>query len=546
MSTLLAPYADGIPIVAGDSDRAQRFAAPATNQRVYNLTSHAVERYDGAAWVTDPITLGSPVTFPVSAAAGAAGRGPRLISTAEPLFNGELDPGISIGYNMLMTGGLVVGTEPGAAWCVEGDYNDASGQNKMEAYIQFIATDGAYQRPYFASYNRVTKVGTPFISGDQIFFSRKISGIGVPGDNIASFQNDGVNGNNLTLYPCTYGNGTWFTAQGKAATRAGFLFGLVGGTMAEITTDVATRVDHRVNGRETLHVYALMSGAPGDAIAVGVEENAAVGTFQNNGPNTCKCVVGRAGASQTGDIFQAQNSGSTPLAGIKVAGGLYGTDLTLNQGPADNAILQLKSSDVAHGVTGVAETDTYGLARKAVAAEGGLALQGIGESQYGLFLEGLVTTGDTTKSTAALAGVYVNATKKSGSGAGALGANENIAVFASNSVVRQILDADGDSHQDVGTAWTNFDEHDDVALLTELSVQVSRPDDPIRSEFRGFLEANRARLEALKLVTFNEDGHHFINWSRTTMLLVGAVRQLATRMLGLEQVVQQARLKGAF
>jgi len=220
--------------------------------------------------------------------------------------------------------------------------------------------------------------------------------------------------------------------------------------------------------------------------------------------------------------------------------------LVLNQGADDDFIAELKSSDVAHGVTGVAETDTYGLVRKAVAADGGLAVQGIGEGQYGLFLEGTVTTGDTTKSTAALAGVYLNATKKSGSGVGALGANENIAVFASNSVVRQIMDADGDSHQDVGTAWTNFDDHDDVALLTELSVQVSRPDDPIRTHFRSFLEAHRGRLEALKLVTFNDDGHHFVNWSRITMLLVGAVRQLGTRVLGLENVVAQARLKGAF
>ena len=53
MSTLLATFADGIPVVTGDADRTQKFAVPATNQRVFNLTSRAIERRDGAAWVTD-------------------------------------------------------------------------------------------------------------------------------------------------------------------------------------------------------------------------------------------------------------------------------------------------------------------------------------------------------------------------------------------------------------------------------------------------------------------------------------------------------------
>lgn len=51
MSTLLAPYADGVPIVADDNDRTQKFAVPATDQRVFNLTSLAIERWNGSAWV---------------------------------------------------------------------------------------------------------------------------------------------------------------------------------------------------------------------------------------------------------------------------------------------------------------------------------------------------------------------------------------------------------------------------------------------------------------------------------------------------------------
>jgi hypothetical protein len=224
--------------------------------------------------------------------------------------------------------------------------------------------------------------------------------------------------------------------------------------------------------------------------------------------------------------------------------------LVVNQGTEDDAILQCKSSDVAHGVTGVAETDTYFQVKKRNAANGGALIQGLNADPSAnidaLMLQGVQNAVSTTKSNAAAAAVTIDGVKKSGAGGASLGANANIAAFSDNGTVRQILDSDGDTHQDVGTAWTNFDDHDDVALLTELSVQVSRPDDPIRTHFRAFLEGNRARLEALRLVTFNEDGHHFVNWSRITMLLVGAVRQLGTRLLGLEQVVQQARLKGAF
>lgn len=214
--------------------------------------------------------------------------------------------------------------------------------------------------------------------------------------------------------------------------------------------------------------------------------------------------------------------------------------LVLNQGTDDDAILELKSSDVAHGMTTVTETDTYCKFGKIAGASGGVHLMALADGgARGLMLSGVGVGEDTTKAVGALGAVYLNASKQSGTGAVALGANGNIMVVATDGTVRFIMDADGDSHQDLGTAWTNFDDHNDVELLTQLSVQVSRPDDPIRSALRTFVEMNRTRLEALRLVTFNEDGHHFINWSRTSMLLIGAVRQLHGR---LEAMGQQLHL----
>jgi hypothetical protein len=199
--------------------------------------------------------------------------------------------------------------------------------------------------------------------------------------------------------------------------------------------------------------------------------------------------------------------------------------LTINQGASDDEILSLKSSDVAHGITSQTETDTYASFHKSSATDGGLVVRTWGGLQ-GLLMMQTVTSETTTKATTANAACQVIASLKSGTGAVAMSADTNLFAVTNASNTRFILDADGDSHQDVGTAWTNFDAFDDVALLDALSVAVSKPGDPIKQQFGEFLQYNRKALEKAKLVTFNEDGHHFVNMSKLTMALTGAVRQV--------------------
>jgi hypothetical protein len=201
--------------------------------------------------------------------------------------------------------------------------------------------------------------------------------------------------------------------------------------------------------------------------------------------------------------------------------------LCLDQGSEDDEILALKSSDVAHGMTDLADTDVYGTLQKNLAASGGLRVTGLSESTTSLLLKGIGTTEATGKTTAAAGTVTIVGVTKSGTGVADMGANANIMAVMNNGTTRFILDADGDSHQDVGTAWTNFDAFDDAALLTDLSLAVSQAGDPIREGFGEFLKYNREALERLKLVTFNDDGHHFVNMSKLAMLLTGAVRQQA-------------------
>ena len=211
--------------------------------------------------------------------------------------------------------------------------------------------------------------------------------------------------------------------------------------------------------------------------------------------------------------------------------------LTINQGGNDNEALALKSSDIAHGMTDEAETDTYGTLKKNVATTGGLEIAGFSEATTGVEIEGIHTTDNSTKTTTGEGAVNIKGKLKTGTTVTTLAGNANILTVQNNSTTRFILDADGDSHQDVGTAWTNFDLEDDLGLLNTLAAHVSRPDDPLRAGFGAWLERERAPLERLRVVTFNEDGHHFVNMSKLAMLHTGALRQVGQRLEALEQQV---------
>jgi hypothetical protein len=214
--------------------------------------------------------------------------------------------------------------------------------------------------------------------------------------------------------------------------------------------------------------------------------------------------------------------------------------LTINQGASDDEIIALKSSDVAHGMTSLTETDTFAMMKKTSGTIGGLNIQTFSTDTLAFNVFAHSTTDDTTKTVTSSGVVVIDARKKSGTSYGSLGANANAVVIKNATATTHIFDGEGDSHQDVGTAWTNFDDHDDASLLTALSVHVSRKDDPIRGAFQKFLRGHRKQLSDLRLVSFNRNGHHIVNMSRLTMLLVGAVRQQSDRLTRLEQRLLQA------
>lgn len=210
--------------------------------------------------------------------------------------------------------------------------------------------------------------------------------------------------------------------------------------------------------------------------------------------------------------------------------------LSLNQGTADNNIISLKSSDVAHGMTTDMETDTFGNIGKSGATAGGIQIDGWSSSTNGMRLTGAITTETTTKATGSAAAILIQSRLKSGTTYGDLStANANILAIRNNGTTRFIFDIEGDLHSD--SSNTTFDSYDDAQLVRALEVERGG-DSIIRTEFDNWLKYNRADLENAKLATFNEDGHVFVNWMSLSRLHSGAIWQLATRLEKQESIIR--------
>ncbi len=193
--------------------------------------------------------------------------------------------------------------------------------------------------------------------------------------------------------------------------------------------------------------------------------------------------------------------------------------LTINQAANDDEILAFKSSDANHGMTDLAETDTFGFfVKPGSGADGGLGIRGLSDVTQAVSIFGLGVTDDTTKTTAGRGYVELLAGKKSGTGAGNVGSDANMVVIRNYGTTRFIFDAEGSGHSDI--EWTTFDEHDDLALL-----------DSLEASFGQFAEGHRGELERLGIARYDErGGHAMVNWTRLSMLLVGATRQIGQRL----------------
>ena len=224
--------------------------------------------------------------------------------------------------------------------------------------------------------------------------------------------------------------------------------------------------------------------------------------------------------------------------------------LTINQTSNDNEIISLKSSsDVSQAVTDVSEADTFGFMKKSYADYGGLNITGlVGGAAQGqaLLLEGITShaTPQSDKGTGNNAIIVMAGFKASGSAKGALAANENIiSITGASGHTKFIFDADGDSHQDVGTAWTNFDDHDDVALTRSLGIALD-PASIVQTKWDDWGKDHFREMEDFGLINKIGDEEKakgergLVNMTLLAKLHNGAIGQLGAALNDMKEVYQ--------
>ncbi len=78
------------------------------------------------------------------------------VTATQVTFNGTQDPIMGWGYNVTLTGALVVAGKGGGGWNLEGNYNDGTANRKVETYFQCTpASGGAGIRPLGVTYDTV-------------------------------------------------------------------------------------------------------------------------------------------------------------------------------------------------------------------------------------------------------------------------------------------------------------------------------------------------------------------------------------------------------
>jgi hypothetical protein len=208
--------------------------------------------------------------------------------------------------------------------------------------------------------------------------------------------------------------------------------------------------------------------------------------------------------------------------------------LTLNQSTNTDELLCLKNTDVTHGMTDYAETDTFGTYNVLLpgAGGGGIILNGYTDDSVAAAIVGRYADSNTTKTGAGRAPIEMISQKKSGTGIGNVGADDNVfnvqCYRGGANTTLFIVDEDGDLFADGGTATTNmvtkFDEYDDAHLVRAFDHARSGPG-LVRSRWDDFVQYNESKLVELGILGASLADGGLINVTRLQQLHNGAIWQ---------------------
>ena len=212
--------------------------------------------------------------------------------------------------------------------------------------------------------------------------------------------------------------------------------------------------------------------------------------------------------------------------------------LTIQIGANDDTALALKSSDVGHAMTALAEADTFGALLKAADTSGGLHVVGYkdanGAGSEALTLRGrLGEAADTTTTTSGIGVInLVGQVTDAGTSVTVVADAGNIVSMRNSGTTRWIILGNGDVHQTTD-AHTALDEWDDAALCRAWDLDRA-PKAVILDEWDKFNKYKRKELiEAGIYNSYDQD--ELYNASQLTRLHNGAIGQLAKKYMRLEK-----------
>ena len=235
-----------------------------------------------------------------------------------------------------------------------------------------------------------------------------------------------VSGSGSSVSDTVYGAGTWDAvvdiAPSKNAIRDKFESLAPGGV---------TDVPHGGTGVATLNDGGILVGAgigPVEVIAPGLVTELLVGGGLGINP------VWTAATGTGAPVRATSPTLIAPVLGTPASGDLRNTDMSVPPaigGTTPNSAtftdLYLYGANVAHGITSIAPTTSYGAFFYTSAADGGLNLYGLSDTNAtGLTITGVIGSTDPTDS---LGAVFLRGSKKNGTGHQALSAAETVIDF---------------------------------------------------------------------------------------------------------------------
>lgn len=329
--------------------------------------------------------------------------------------------------------------------------------------------------------------------------------------------------------------------------------GFIGGTTSGFRRNGTDRF-MAVAGATDLVQFAFASGQAAMQVGVSFASDWPARVVNTSSASGSKGLnVNVAGTAAADSAFLVEVGATAPALAVQMGGAVQiGTvtpntlntkGLTINQAGADDEVLSLKSSDVAHGMTDWTETDTFCNLAKINATQGGVFFYGLTTSVLAIYLAAHATTNNTTVSTAATGNFYLSARKKSGTTVTTNDANANLLVIADFTTARFLVDAEGDVKYDGATgagAWD--DEPEDVALLEafRLTTMQEAPKS-FRRLFSDDIRRHAQRLHETGVITLSDNGDCFISTKGLNGLLIDSVRQVYGRLLETRDEVAELR-----